>query len=174
MDKKLPVEYIAGFTEGEGCFALKFRKMVRKERKGAPVYFMWSGEFAILLHGKDEKLLEKIRETIGCGSIKKNANGSIRYQVQKTEELKECIIPFFKNKLHGSKAMDFKLWQEAIEIIYRNKRKKLNLEKGKAGFQRTEWDKKDLIRLVEIQKEMKNYKGGAGKEWKWIKEAPGQ
>gem|GEM_PF-6727427 len=43
-------EYVAGFVDGEGCFALKFRRDVRRDRMGSPEYFYWDAEFA-----KDKK-----------------------------------------------------------------------------------------------------------------------
>lgn len=32
MIEKLPEDYIAGFVDGEGCFALNFRRDIRHER----------------------------------------------------------------------------------------------------------------------------------------------
>jgi len=49
----LPGEFIAGLTEGEGCFALKFRRDVRRERPNSPVYFGWQALFAIVLRSDD-------------------------------------------------------------------------------------------------------------------------
>jgi len=37
--EKLPGDYIAGFVDGEGCFALKFRRDYKSKRKSKPEYF---------------------------------------------------------------------------------------------------------------------------------------
>lgn len=42
--KILPGDYIAGFVDGEGCFALKFRRDVRHDRPGNPEYYYWDIE----------------------------------------------------------------------------------------------------------------------------------
>ena len=35
----LPGDYVAGFVDGEDCFALKFVRDVKYKRKNAPEYF---------------------------------------------------------------------------------------------------------------------------------------
>jgi intein-encoded DNA endonuclease-like protein len=37
--EKLPGDYIAGFVDGEGCFALKFSKETKRNRAGNPCYY---------------------------------------------------------------------------------------------------------------------------------------
>ena len=60
--EKLPGDYIAGFIDGEGCFALKFRRDVRRERKNNPVYYYWDIEFAVVLRGDDKDILNNIKK----------------------------------------------------------------------------------------------------------------
>lgn len=40
----LPSDYIAGFVDGEDCFALKFRRDVKNKRRGKTTYFYWNSE----------------------------------------------------------------------------------------------------------------------------------
>ncbi|MFH1162346.1 MAG: LAGLIDADG family homing endonuclease [Candidatus Jorgensenbacteria bacterium] len=166
--EKLPGDYIAGFVDGEGCFALKFRRDVRHERKGKPEYFYWDIEFVIGLKADDKDILERIRDTMGCGRLGNiDRRGLVRYAVNDVRDLVKKVIPFFeKYPLHAKKRHDFKLWSEAVTIFTRNQRKGVNA--GKGGFQKTEWNGRDLQRIKEIKEEMATYKGGNRHNWKWL------
>ena len=168
---KLPGNYIAGFVDGEGCFALKFRRDVRHDRKNKPVYFYWDIEFAIMLKSNDAEILEKIKNTLECGIVGNvNKRGTIRYAVNDLDDLSDKIVPFFqKYPLMAKKRHDFELWKEAIEIFAKNQKTGTNIEKGKRGFQKTNWDSKDIERLTNIHGTMKQYKGGNRGDWKWLK-----
>ena len=148
MDK-LPGDYIAGFVDGEGCFALKFRRDVRHDRKNKPVYFYWDVEFAINLKADDREVLEKIMATLGCGKVhKENKRGLVRYSVQDNKDLLNKIIPFFeKHPLRAKKRLDFELWKEATGILANGQ---------------------DSKKLEAIRDKMKLYKGGNRSNWKWL------
>ncbi len=169
----LPGDYIAGFVDGEGCFALTLRRDIRHERKTKPIYYSWKAMFAIVLRNDDFVLLEKIKDALGCGSISftKNKNQA-RYQVGDLNELKDKIMPFFnKYPLLGKKKDDFVLWSEAVNILHKYKinRKKI-VERGQRGFTKTIWDKNDIKKLIEIQKKMSPYKAKRT-SWKWLDKA---
>ncbi|MDO8436529.1 MAG: LAGLIDADG family homing endonuclease [bacterium] len=167
-NSKLSGDYIAGFVDGEGCFDLQFRRDIRHERLGKPVYYSWKVQFVINIRRDDDKLLKKIQNALNCGQIH-FTQSEVRYSVQNLENLKNIIIPFFnKYPLSGKKKMDFGLWIEAIYIIYRNKRKNMNIKKGIRGFISTNWNKKDFQRLIEIQKLMQQFKSKRPRGFKWI------
>ena len=67
--EKLPGDYIAGFVDGEGCFALKFVRSVRHDRPNKPVYFYWALEFVIMLKADDKEILDRIQYTLDCGTV---------------------------------------------------------------------------------------------------------
>jgi hypothetical protein len=162
-------DYIAGFTDGEGCFDLQFRKDVRHERLNKPVYYGWRYQFVIVVRNDDEELLRKIKNTLNCGSINFARGDQARYSVQDIENLYNIIIPFFrKYPLSGKKKKDFELWAEAIEIIYRNKRNTTNVKKGFRGFIKNNWSKEDFLRLIEIQRLMQKYKSKRPQGYKWL------
>lgn len=181
LDDNLPSgDYIAGFVDGEGCFSLSFRKDVRHERKGSPVYYSWKILFAINLRADDHNLLRDILSVLKCGTIsftiskaQKNSSEEVRYQTTNIDELKEKIVPFFqKYKLYGKKKHDFTLWSEALDILqkYKSKRGKVNATKGKQGFEKTSWNEKDIKRLLEIKNEMARYKSKREVQ-KWLNKA---
>jgi len=169
--EKLPGDYIAGFVDGEGCFALNFRRDIRHERgkrSGVkPIYFYWDIQFAIVLREDDKEILEKIRDTLECGKVTgPNKKGQVRFQATEINDLSKKIVPFFeKYQLHAKKKFDFQLWKEAVEIFKRNQRPTLNV--GKGGFYKINWNPEDLKRLKEIYKEMRKYKNNT-KPPKWL------
>ena len=152
MAELLPSDYISGFVDGEGCFALKFRK---DACHGRPTYFRWDIEFAIHLKEDDKEILESIQKTFGCGRMS-YPKGAARYAVNDVIHLQGIIVPFFElHKLHAKKRFDFELWKEGVAIFVQNRRKKFN--------------QKDLDRLLEIKTLMEKYKGGNRHNWKWLK-----
>lgn len=154
-NKKLPGDYIAGFVDGEGCFALKFRRDVRYDRPGKPTYFYWDIEFAVMLRKDDVEILKEIQETLGCGRISiTRRTQAARYAVNNLDDLGKKVIPFFNRyKLRAKKQYDFKLWEGAFEILKRNERKTV----GEA----------DTKKLKEIHNKMMVYKSSI-KPWKWL------
>jgi len=167
--KKIPGDYIAGFVDGEGCFALKFIRSVRHERKNKPVYFYWDIEFAIVLRGDDKNILKQIKETLGCGRISVSKRGHVRYSVNDINDLMNIVVPFFrKYRLRAKKQFDFKLWQSAIEILERNQQRKIQRTSDQTGFSKIKWAGKDLDKLKQIHIDMKRYKS-ARQNWKWLK-----
>jgi hypothetical protein len=130
INKNLSPDYIAVFVDGEGCFGLQFRKDTRHERPGSPVYYSWKAQFMITARKDEQKLFERIRDFFGCGSIYKELDCEIHYCVANTDDLQNIISTFFKRyNLQGKKSKDFDLWAEAIDIICRNKKQKVNSKK---------------------------------------------
>ncbi|HUC01729.1 MAG TPA: LAGLIDADG family homing endonuclease [Candidatus Paceibacterota bacterium] len=161
--EKLPGDYIAGFVDGEGCFALKFVRSVRYERPNKPVYFYWAIEFAIVLRADDVEILEGIRYTLDCGTVRPaNKAGCARLSVAKWDDLSSKVVPFFeKYPLRAKKRKDYLLWKEALSILIKNKQVK--------AFKKITMSDVDLARLKEIHTEMGEFKSNV-KEWKWLKE----
>jgi hypothetical protein len=116
-------DYIAGFVDGEGCFALKYRADRKyKEGKLLKEYFYWTAEFAIVLHITDTELLKTIQSVLGVGHISfAKVGDQVRYSVQNTSHLHNVIIPFFERfPLLGSKGKDFSLWAAAVRLLFQH------------------------------------------------------
>lgn len=169
MEFVLPDDYIAGFIDGEGCFALTFRKDVRHKRKGSPTYYSWKASFAVVLRDDDKNLLELIKKRFSCGLISPS-NGQVRYEVHNLNDLKQIIIPFFrKHRLYGKKFNDFLLWIETVNILYKYKNEKKSIaEKGRKGFVKNDWNEKDKNKLNAIRQAMSLYKSRRRSLPKWI------
>ena len=90
-------EYVVGLTDGEGCFYVNVGESPRY-RSGVRIQM----HFHIKMQEKDKKLLEKIKNTIGCGAVyfqkEQRANHAqcYRYTVSAQSDILNVIIPFFK------------------------------------------------------------------------------
>lgn len=172
MDRpaKLPGDYVAGFVDGEGCFALKFRRD-RKQNLGNKKfrdYFYWGLELAVVLRADDLPLLISIQTTLKCGKINSLKNNQARFSVQNPKEICEKVIPFFKKYLiRGKKGMDFKLWSEGAHIIQKYRDGQLNVKRGRQGFIKKEMSLEDLRKLKEIRNQMIEYKSKRTQPFKW-------
>ena len=104
MGNRISGDYVAGFTDGEGCFALKLRRDAKRDKE----YFYWTAEFAIVLRSDDADLLYAIQNVFGCGKVTfTKKNDQARFSVQGTAELNNVVVPFFrKHVLHGKKRHD--------------------------------------------------------------------
>ena len=146
--EKLPGDYIAGFIDGEGCFYLTYRSEVKYKRQDKRKYFRWTPYFAINIREDDKEILEKIRNTLKCGNIYLLKRGEMaHFIIQNMDDLYMKIVPFFtKYPLRAKKRHDFKLWCEALEIMYKNKKN------------RARCSEQDHKKLFTIRETMRSYK----------------
>ena len=90
-------EYIVGLTDGEGCFYVNIWNS-SLYRAGAGVQL----HFHIKMQERDRKLLEKVKNTIGCGAVyfqkeqRSNHCQCYRYTVSAQRDILNTVIPFFK------------------------------------------------------------------------------
>ena len=150
---------ISELVSNYGCFDLQFRKDKRHKRTGSPTYYRWNTQFIITSPKDKIELLNKIGSELKCGKTNISKDQA-RFSVQKIDDIKEKIIPYFKkNQLSGKKKNDFNLWQKAVEIIYLNKGKSL-----------INWKKNEFLQLLEIHKSAIKYKEKP-RQSKWIEDA---
>lgn len=101
---RLNENWFTGFVDGEGCFYVKITKA--KTVTGHQI----SVSFSISQHIRDELLLTRFIDYLGCGKIEKISTrpNSITFVVYKFSDIKNKIIPFFKKyPLQGIKSMDY-------------------------------------------------------------------
>ena len=113
-------EYIAGLTDGEGCFFVNIWK-TPTYRAGAQVQM----HFHIKMQERDRELLERVRNTLQCGEVyfqkevRTNHCQCYRYTVSSRKDIVSKIIPFFKqNSLQtASKRSNFKLFCQIARLL---------------------------------------------------------
>jgi len=113
-------EYFAGFVDGEGCFYVGFSK-----RLDLPLKWQVITEFHLSQNPGGKNILVGFQERLGCGYIKRNHPKNPRdiswvLIVKDRKDLSDRLIPFFiKHPLHSSKANDFRVFSQVLEIISR-------------------------------------------------------
>ena len=92
----LSVDYIVGLTDGEGCFYVNVSSSNRYNA-GARVEL----RFMIKLQARDREVLERVKETLGCGAVyfqkevRRNHTQCFRYTVGSHGDILTNVIPFF-------------------------------------------------------------------------------
>lgn len=108
--------YISGFTDGEGCFSISFKRS--KLKIGIEV----RPSFSLSQHKRNLEVLKKIHDFFKVGSIRYSKRDSnFKYEVRSIKDLVSVIIPFFeKNQLLTSKRRDFEIFSKVCKLIYKN------------------------------------------------------
>ena len=115
----LTSDYVVGFFDGEGCFCVSISKHKTLKRR-----IEVRPEFEIELRADDLPILERIKETLGCGNIYRlnykryGWSPHVKYKVSSIKELKEKIIPFFqRHPLQAKKSQSFKFFSEVVQMV---------------------------------------------------------
>ena len=134
------LEWLVGFTDGEGNFNIKITGLNNKTFKNVQFTFQ------IGIHKDEIEVLEYIKNNLKCGHISKSKD-RINYFVNDQNSLIHIILPIFETvNLNSSKYHHFLLFKKAVMLT---KNKEHLLDKGK-------------LEIIKYQKEMKNMSG------KWI------
>src|SRR3989344_2398667 len=117
---KVSNEYVVGLTDGEGCFHVNIWTS-RAYRAGSGLQL----QFLIKMQERDRELLEKVKNTIGCGAVyfqkeqRANHCQCYRYTVNSHRDALNTIIPFFKkHPLQSvSKRASFEIFCQVATLI---------------------------------------------------------
>jgi hypothetical protein len=117
---KVSNEYVVGLTDGEGCFYVNVGKSSRY-RAGYRIQL----HFHLKMQERDRALLEKVRNTIGCGGVyfqkeqRANHCQCYRYTVSAERDIQEIVIPFFKrySLQSASKSASFKTFCQIAALV---------------------------------------------------------
>ena len=112
--KILNYNWIAGFTDAEGCFFIAHKKS-QSSKLGETVWL----RFILTQHSRDENLLRNFIEIFECGRfVTKNSKEYGEFIVEKYSDIKEKIIPLFeKYPLYGIKKENYLDFKKASELI---------------------------------------------------------
>lgn len=113
-------EYVVGLTDGEGCFYVNVWKS-KAYRAGYGVQL----HFHLKMQERDRNLLEKVKNTIGCGSVyfqkeqRANHCQCYRYTVSAQRDILNTVIPFFKKHplQSASKRANFELFCQIAHLV---------------------------------------------------------
>ena len=116
QQERLDGNWISGFRDGEGCFHVSINRI-------SEMSLGWQvlPEFRIVQHEKDESVLYKIKDYFGFGDVKINRtdNHGTRkgFRVRGMNNLNRLIEFFNKYPLNTSKANDFKIFSQIINLM---------------------------------------------------------
>jgi LAGLIDADG endonuclease len=112
--------YLAGFADGEGCFYVGIHP-TSNVKHGLQVV----PEFHVSQNGERLSVLKLFADTLGCGTIKKNASANSNdktwvFVVKRHEELFEKLLPFFRRfPLRSEKQQEFFKFAQVVEMMHR-------------------------------------------------------
>src|SRR5215831_4963271 len=120
LDRDAFGHWLSGFTDGEGCFLLQFRKM--------GTAFIGVARFVIKLRQDDEEIVRLIHSYFGVGYVhyprhldpRINGKDQVAYQAQRTRDMAGVIVPHFERyPLRAKKQRDFAIWRQGVEVLSR-------------------------------------------------------
>lgn len=121
QERPCTAEWIAGFTDGEGCFSISVVK-----NAGCRLGWQVQHEFAITQAAGSMEALELVRKHLNCGRIivqtrrDNHREPLARFSVKRRADLNGIVIPFFEaHPLATAKRNDFELFKRAMAIINR-------------------------------------------------------
>ncbi len=91
--------------------------LVCRKRDAHARGFRISAAFNVSQH--DREPLDLFREVVGCGTLRQAGNGGWYWEVNRLFDLAGQIVPFFDRfPIVGTKAEDYRLWKEAVLLLY--------------------------------------------------------
>jgi len=116
-------DYLIGFTEGEGMFYVGVVPSKETKTGWQVIYFL-----KISQNPSGVKVLEEFKKKLRCGYIKKNSqtdktDKSLAFVVRDLPNIRDKVIPFYKNKLI-IKRDAFEKFRQVIELV--NKKEHLS------------------------------------------------
>lgn len=110
--KDLDPNWIAGFTEAEGCFFVVVQENTAKGSHQIKLGFQVSQ------HVRDTLLIKSLINYFECGRTEPAGKSGISFRITKVKNIIDVVNPFFeKYPLLGSKAKDFKDWKEIAQLM---------------------------------------------------------
>ena len=107
--------YIAGYVDGEGCFAISVQ-----HNASCRTRLQLVPEFHVSQNDDRAEVLGLIRERLGCGYIRRNGrkDRALVFVVRRREDLLERVIPFFEqNPIRSAKHREFQAFAAIVRAM---------------------------------------------------------
>lgn len=117
--------YIAGFTDGEGCFVLRLHP-----RKPPATGYTVHTVFKLTLRADDAPILRWIQSILNCGRLfdsqsTKLGKPQCSFIVSSVNECASIVAPFFRRfPLRAKKRHDFEIWADGVALSARMSRQR--------------------------------------------------
>jgi hypothetical protein len=104
--------WLAGFSSGEGCFNIRFKKS-----SSSSLGLQTLLTFKLGQHSRDTKLMKSLKEYLECGNVYKDQE-LVQYLITKNFDLSGKLIPFFeKYQIIGVKYQDYLDFKQVVELM---------------------------------------------------------
>ena len=107
------IEWLKGFTDGEGCFMLSINNY--KNKKGVVSSKGITFKYTIYLHKDDAPMLKQIKDRLGLGTVR-IFERFVSFEVSKQKEIEKIIEIFSQNPLNTSKHLNFLEFKKAYSL----------------------------------------------------------
>lgn len=107
--------WVAGFFSGEGCFSVGIRKSTYNNNN-----YQWvSLRVIIVQHSRDKLLMNKLKETLGCGTIYEDYKRNlVVLAINRFMDISSKIIPLFNEyNIQGVKVLDFQDFCKTAKLV---------------------------------------------------------
>lgn len=112
--------YLSGFSDGEESFNISLINREKDYKHG------WKISLCFNISQKDDTIPKLFKNSLGCGRIRYRKDGICYFDVRKTEDLLNIVLPFFnKFPLLSKKKKTFLIFSKALEIV--NKKEHLTI-----------------------------------------------
>ena len=124
QERSIRIGWVIGFVDGEGCFSIGFVKQPdRAGRRGYATGYQVTHSFVVVQGARSIGALHELRDFFGVGGVSINRRFDNhkehlhRYTVSARNELREVVIPFFReHPLRTAKQTDFESFARCVEI----------------------------------------------------------
>jgi hypothetical protein len=121
--------WVVGFVDGEGCFSIGFaRQPSRAGRKGYKLGYQVLPRFVVSQGISSVHVLQELQSFFGCGRIFINKRSDNHREhmaqiiVERREDLRETVIPFFRQSpLRSAKRDDFEKFAACVDLVTRGR-----------------------------------------------------
>lgn len=145
-------DWLSGFTDGEGHFALRRYHEVCRGRDRIHL----GAAFKLRLRADDRDALELIRSFLGCGTIRyvenrtESSYPAFDFEVIRIRDLAKRLVPNFdKYPLRAKKARDFSLWKEGVLLLYRVSRRPVRSLRGRGTEVKWTLEEREHFKLLD-------------------------
>lgn len=109
--------WLAGFTDAEGCFFVSVRESPNSKLKEAV-----SLRFVLTQHLRDEEFMRSLITILGCGRYIPRSNKDYgEFVVEKFSDINQKILPLFEQyQLKGIKRLDYEAFKK-VAILMENR-----------------------------------------------------
>ena len=112
QQERLSNNWISGFVDGEGCFHVAINKLEKMT-----IGWQVLPEFRIVQHERDIQILERIRNHLNVGVIRKNHDNRYELRVRSLDDLNTIVVFFEQFPLFTKKRFDFDIFKKIIILM---------------------------------------------------------